>query len=139
MFILLTSFTIYLLCVHLRLSCSQTILLLHHAGVTFHLWRTRICYLFQMSAITVGCMQTYKGSVDKTLDEVDANIKVRISFYQGIIDMYRNGNFCTGTWVSKVIAKTKVGARVEQHKKFTGFSRMSVMANLLCFGCFTAG
>ena len=29
-----------------------------------------------MSAITVGCMQTYKGSVEKTCDEVDANIKV---------------------------------------------------------------
>ena len=53
--------------------------------------------------------------------------------------MNRNGNFCAGTRVSKVIAKTKVGARVEQQKKFTGFSRMSVMANLLCFGCFTAG
>ena len=24
-------------------------------------------------------------------------------------------------------------------KKKTGFSRMSVMANLLCFGCFAAG
>ena len=32
--------------------------------------------IFQMSAITVGCMQTYKGSVEKTCDEVDANIKV---------------------------------------------------------------
>jgi len=29
-----------------------------------------------MSAITVGCMQTYRGSVEKTLDEVDASIKV---------------------------------------------------------------
>lgn len=31
-----------------------------------------------MSAITVGCMQTYKGSVEKTLDEVDTNIKVLV-------------------------------------------------------------
>ena len=53
--------------------------------------------------------------------------------------MNRNGNFCAGTGVSKVIAKTKVDARVEQQKKFTGFSRMSVMENLLCFGCFAAG
>ena len=53
--------------------------------------------------------------------------------------MNRNGNFCKGTCFSKVIAETKVGARVEQQKKFTGFSRISVMANLLCFGCFTAG
>ena len=52
--------------------------------------------------------------------------------------MNRNGNFFKETWVSKVIAETKVDARVGQQKKFTGFSRMSVMANLLCFGCFTA-
>ena len=58
-----------------------------------------------------------------------------VAYKQGIIDMNRNGNFCTGTWVSKVFAKTKVGAHVKQQKKFTGFSRMSVMANLLCFGC----
>ena len=53
--------------------------------------------------------------------------------------MNRNGNFCKGAGVSKVIAEVKVDARVEQQKKFTGFSRMFVMANLLCFGCFTAG
>ena len=44
--------------------------------------------------------------------------------------MNRNGNFCKGTCFSKVIAE----AKVEQQKKFTGFSCMSVMANLLCFG-----
>ena len=33
---------------------------------------------------------------------------------QGIIDMKRNGNFCEGTWVSKVIAETKVDVGVEQ-------------------------
>ena len=58
---------------------------------------------------------------------------------QGIIDMNRNGNLCKGTCVSKVIAETKVHARVDKQKKFTGFSRMSVMAKLLCFGCFAAG
>ena len=47
--------------------------------------------------------------------------------------MNRNGNF------SKVIAETKVDAHVDKPKKFTGFYRMSVMANLLCFGCFAAG
>ena len=34
---------------------------------------------------------------------------------------------------------TKVDARVVQQKKTTGFSRMSVKANLLCFGSFAAG
>ena len=58
---------------------------------------------------------------------------------QEIIIMNKNGNFCRGTWVSKIIEETKVDARVEQEKKFTGFSRMSVMAILLCFGCFAAG
>ena len=53
--------------------------------------------------------------------------------------MNRNGNFCEGIRVSKVIVETEVDARVDQQKKFTGFSRMSVMANLLCFGCFAAG
>ena len=52
--------------------------------------------------------------------------------------MNRNVNFCKGTSVSKVIAETKIYARVKQQKKFTGCSRMSVMANLLCFGCFAA-
>ena len=61
------------------------------------------------------------------------------AFDQGIIDMNRNGNFRKGTCVSRLIAETKVDARVEQQKKFTGFSRMSVMANLLCFECFAAG
>ena len=58
---------------------------------------------------------------------------------QGIINMNRNRNFCKGTWVRKVIAETKVDARVDQENKFTGFSRISVMANLLCFGCIAAG
>ena len=61
------------------------------------------------------------------------------TFNQGIIDMNRNGNFCKGTCFSKVIAEIKVDARVDRQKKFTGFSRMSVMANLLCFECFAAG
>ena len=33
---------------------------------------------------------------------------------QGAINMNRNGNFCKGTWIRKVIAETKVDARVEQ-------------------------
>ena len=53
--------------------------------------------------------------------------------------MNKNENFCKGTCVSKVIAETKVDARVDKQKKFTGFSRMFVMANLLCFGCFAGG
>ena len=53
--------------------------------------------------------------------------------------MNKNENFCTGTRVNKVIAMTKAGARVEQQKKFTGFSRMSVMEKLLRFGWFAAG
>ena len=35
-------------------------------------------------------------------------------FDQGIIDMNRNGNFCRGTLVSKIVAEAKVDARVEQ-------------------------
>ena len=53
--------------------------------------------------------------------------------------MNRNGNLCKGTQISKIIAETKVDAVLNNKKKFTGFSRMSVMANLLCFGCFAAG
>ena len=34
--------------------------------------------------------------------------------------MNRNGNFCKGTQVSKIIAEAKVDARVEQQKNFTG-------------------
>ena len=45
------------------------------------------------------------------------------------------------TWlpVCTIIAETTVDARVEQYKKVTGFSRMFLIANLLCFVCFTAG
>ena len=42
--------------------------------------------------------------------------------------MNKNGNFCKGTYVSKFIAETKVDARVEQQKKFTGFSHMFAIA-----------
>ena len=52
---------------------------------------------------------------------------------------YRNGNFCKETQFSKIIAGKKVDARAKQQKKTDGFSHMSVMANLLCFGCFAAG
>ena len=56
---------------------------------------------------------------------------------QGIIIMNRNGNFCKGTWVSEIIAETKVDARIKQ-KISLFFSRMSLIANLLCFWCFAA-
>ena len=39
----------------------------------------------------------------------------------------------------KFVAEAKVDYRVIQQKMSTGFSRMSVMANLLRFGCFAAG
>ena len=32
---------------------------------------------FQMSAITVGCLDAYKKSVDTTCDSVDSSIKVK--------------------------------------------------------------
>ena len=38
-----------------------------------------------------------------------------------------------------VIAEAKADAHVKQEKKFSGFSGMSVMAILLCFGCIDAG
>ena len=47
--------------------------------------------------------------------------------------MNRNGNFCKRAQVGKIIAGVKVDAHVVQQKKSTGFSRMSVMANLLRF------
>ena len=37
--------------------------------------------------------------------------------------MNRNGNFCERIGLCEIIAETKVGARVEHKKKFTGFSR----------------
>ena len=66
------------------------------------------------------------------------NSKIMNTKNQGIVDMSGNGNFCKGTCVSKVNAETKVDARVDK-QKFTGFSRMFVMENLLCFGCVAAG
>ena len=52
---------------------------------------------------------------------------------------YKNGNLCKGTFVGVIIGGSEVDARVEQQKRPAGFYRMSVMVNLLCFGCFAAG
>ena len=57
-----------------------------------------------------------------------SNSKYCNAFDQGIIDMNRNGNFCTGTWVSKVIAKTKVGA-VLNSKKIPCFDQEIINMN----------
>ena len=46
---------------------------------------------------------------------------------QGIIDFTRTGTFA------------KEPKSVDTTKRYSGFSRMSVMANLLCFGRFVAG
>ena len=43
------------------------------------------------------------------------------------------------TEISKIIAGAEVEARAVSLRKPTGFSRASVTASLLCFGCFAAG
>ena len=50
---------------------------------------------------------------------------------QGIKELNRNGNFCKGTEIWKIIARAKVAMLI---KKSTGFCRMSVTARLLRFG-----
>ena len=52
---------------------------------------------------------------------IDSIESVNPCFGQGIIDMNRNGNFCKGTWVIKVIAEVKVDARFEQKKNWPVF------------------
>ena len=83
-------------------------------------------------------MYLFRGTLEFVIVVMGKLLKAS-TYDQRIIDMNRNGNFCKATRVSKVIAKNKVDARVDKQKKSTGFSRMSVMANLLCFGCFAAG
>ena len=51
----------------------------------------------------------------------------------------RNGNFCKGTQVSKIIAGKYFDARAVLLKKSTRFSCMSAIASLLCFGCLAPG
>ena len=52
---------------------------------------------------------------------------------QGIIN-------CKGTETfDKIIAGVRADAHVVQQKKVTGYCSMSVMANLLRFGCFSTG
>ena len=41
--------------------------------------------------------------------------------------------------LAKLVRRLKSTPVLNIKKKFTGFSRMSEMANLLCFGCFTVG
>ena len=42
-----------------------------------HYAQTEFGLFFQMSAITVGCLDAYKKSVDTTCDSVDSSIKVK--------------------------------------------------------------
>ena len=53
---------------------------------------------------------------------------------QGIVYLNRNGNFCEGIWILKIIASAKVDTRVVLLKKSTGFCRMSVTESLLRLG-----
>ena len=55
-------------------------------------------------------------------------------FEQGVVYLNKNGNFCEGTWILKIIARAKVDARAVLLKKPTGFCRMSVTASLLRLG-----
>ena len=41
--------------------------------------------------------------------------------------------------LAKLLRRLKSTSVLNNEKKFPGFSRMSVMANLLCFECFAAG
>ena len=50
------------------------------------------------------------------------------------VDLNRNGNFCKGTYIWKIIAKAKVDARAVLLKKSTGFCRMSVTTSVLRLG-----
>ena len=45
---------------------------------------------------------------------ITSQLSLPLCTHQGIIIMNRNRTFYKGTWVSKVIAETKVDARVEQ-------------------------
>ena len=58
---------------------------------------------------------------------------------QGIIDSTGTENFVKEPQVCKILVGAKVDACALQEKRSAGFSRMSVMADLLCFGCFAAG
>ena len=57
----------------------------------------------------------YQSLVHLFLQHEVVSIKVNLyALRQGVIDMNRNGNFCKGTRVSKIVAKAKVDACVEQ-------------------------
>ena len=57
---------------------------------------------------------------------------------QGIIDLAGTQTFAKEPLSGKIIAGTKADARAATMKKFISFSRMSVTASLLHFGCFAA-
>lgn len=50
-----------------------------HVHVYIHYAQTEFGLFFQMSAITVGCLDAYKKSVDTTCDSVDSSIKVKVT------------------------------------------------------------
>ena len=58
---------------------------------------------------------------------------------QGFVYLNRNGNFCEGAWILKIIAKAKVDACAALLKQSTGFCRMSVTASLLRLGALLRG
>ena len=62
--------------------------------------------------------------------------KLKVMYSSRNYRLNRTGNICKETEVGKIILGAKADARVVQQKEFIGFSYMSVMANLLRFGCF---
>ena len=60
-------------------------------------------------------------------------------FVQGIIDWTGTETFAKEPKLAKLLREHKSNACAVSLKKFTGFSRMSVIASLLCFGCFPVG
>ena len=57
---------------------------------------------------------------------------------QGIINCKGTETFAKEPELAKLLRRLK-SAPTLNNKKFTGFSRMIVMANLLRFGCFSVG
>ena len=60
-------------------------------------------------------------------------------FEQGVIVITGTETFAKEPKLEKLLRRLKSTPVLNNKKKFTGFSPLSVMANLLCFGCFAAG
>ena len=94
--------------------------------------RAKILVAEDIKFMTIYC-QEHDTIVTLTHGVTCSNIN------QGIVYLTKNGNFCKGTRVSKIIARAKVDARAVLLKIVHWFLSYVCNRKFAAFGCFAPG